>query len=221
MILGLTSLPCRQVFDRVALAVLVHFVMLATAASAQTTVVMARVAVKDAATYRFAEVFHEFDRWVFPDVGYVDFGSDDYREFFAGVGRTLLRSTRATIVSEMYFVQSAGEASGSARYLMPWVLAIYRPAERLRGETVYFPYVPLNDAAYVQHVLDRSKLEYTFEHFRAGGGYSAYHNEAIGWQHQPFASVTFTPPRVGDIELWLQRAGGGVQFQVRYLRAFK
>ena len=198
-------------------------VSLPMTASAQVTVVQARIAVKDGPTYRYAQVFHEFDRWVCPDVGYVDFGSEDYREFFAGAGRTLVRSRRATVVSELYFVQSAGEASGSARYLMPWVLAIYRPSERLRSETVYFPYVPLNDAAFAQHVLDRSKLDYSFAEFvRAGGGYSAYYNEAIGWQHQPFASVTLTPPRIGDIELWLQRAlDNGVQLQVRYARAFR
>lgn len=183
---------------------------------------MARVAVKDAATYRFAEVFHEFDRWVFPDVGYVDFGNSDYREFFAGLGRTLVRSSRATIVGEMYFLQSAGEASGSARYVLPWVLAVYRPAARLRSETVYFPYVPLNDRARVQHVLDRTKLEYSFEHLRVGGGYSAYHARSVGWQHQPFVTVTLTPSYVGDIELWLQRVPrNGVQVQIRYVRVFR
>ena len=54
-------------------------------ASGQVTVAIARVAFKEDVTQRFAEVLHESKGgWIFPDVGYVDFGGDLYREFFAG-----------------------------------------------------------------------------------------------------------------------------------------
>lgn len=188
-------------------------------AFAQATVVIARVAFKDTTSFRFAEVFHEWGPWVFPDVGYIDYGSGDYREFFAGLGRTLIRSPKATLVGEMYYLQAAGEASGSAKYLMPWALLAVRPSARLRGEAVYFPYLPLNEPAQLQHVVERAKLEYALQYVKFGAGYGAYDARGIEWQHRPFVTFTVTPPRVGDIEIWVQRVPErGVQFQVRYFR---
>lgn len=193
-------------------------------AAAQATVVLARVAFKDAPTYRFAEIFHESaDGWIFPDLGYVDFGGDRYREFFAGFGRTLVRRPRVTVVGEVYYLQAVGPASAGAKYVLPWILVAARPSPRVRGEAVYFPYLPLTSGAQRQHVLDRAKLEYSLQpYLRAGAGYAAYQTRGVDWQSRPFVTMTVAPPRVGDIEIWLQRIPGrGAQIHVRYQQVLK
>src|SRR2546426_1079632 len=148
-----------RVFLLVQLAALAFSGLAVAPASAQDSVVIARVAAKDVATFRYAEVFHETGAWVFPDVGYVDYGSGDYREFFAGFGRTLFRSPRASMTGELLFLQAAGEAAESARYVLPWVLVGYRLSTKIAGEAVYFPYLPLNSSAHLQQVFERAKLE--------------------------------------------------------------
>ncbi|HET7695453.1 MAG TPA: hypothetical protein VFK57_07075 [Vicinamibacterales bacterium] len=211
-------------FIRAALACAALIVLSAAGASAQVTITIARVAFKDVATQRFAEVLHESrSGWIFPDIGYVDFGGDVYREFFAGAGRTLRRTPKLTLVGSLYYQQSAGPASGSARYLVPWFLVNCRPHARLQCEAVYFPYLPLTERAQVQHVLERAKLEYSvLPELRVGGGYAAFHTRGIDWQNLPFATVTVSPPRIGDIEVWVQHLPGrGAQMQLRFMRVFK
>jgi hypothetical protein len=196
----------------------------AAPAAGQATVVLARVAVKDAVTYRFAEVFHESaDGWIFPDIGYVDFGGDQYREFFAGFGRTLVRRSNVTVVSELYYLQAAGPASAGAKYVLPWIMVAGRPSPRVRGEAVYCPYLPLTSGAQVQHVLDRAKLEYALQpYLRVGGGYAAYQTRGVAWQNKPFLTMTVAPPRVGEFEFWLQRLPDrGAQVHVRYQLVLK
>lgn len=196
----------------------------AATASAQVTVAIARIAFKEDVTQRFAEVLYESkDGWIFPDVGYVDFGGSVYREFFAGVGRTLHRSPTLTFVSSLYYQQAAGPAAGGARYLVPWFLVNCRPHARVQCEAVYFPYLPLTDRGQVQHVLERAKLEYSVTpQFRLGGGYGAFQTRGVNWQNRPFFTATVSPPRVGDIEVWVQRLPGrGAQLQLRYMRVFK
>ncbi len=70
-------------------------------------------------------------------------------------------------------------------------------------ETSYFPYLPLNRAARLQQVLERSKLEYAFtKHVKVGAGLGAY--EAGGtWQKKPFIGPTIRP-----VELWLREDSG-------------
>jgi hypothetical protein len=196
--------------------------VLAIEATAQSTVAIARIGFnEDATTQRFAEVFHQAGDWVFPDVGYVDFGGRDYRELFAGVGRTLFNSSKLTVVGVSYYVHAAGSASAGAKYLMPWGLAAYRPWRNISGETVYFLYLPLTDAATLQHVIERAKLEYGWRRLKAGGGYGAYQRRGAEWQHRPFVTFTVSPPKVGDVEVWLQRTPqGGAQVQLRFQRGF-
>jgi hypothetical protein len=196
----------------------------AATASAQVTIAIARIAFKDVTTQRFAEVLHESkDGWIFPDVGYVDFGGSVYREFFAGVGRTLHRSPALTFVGTLYYQQAAGPAAGSARYLVPWFLVNCRPRTRVQCEAVYFPYVPLTGNGQVQHVLERAKVEYSIApRFRLGAGYGAFQTKGIAWQHRPFVTATVSPPRVGDVEVWVQHVPNrGAQMQLRYMRVFK
>ena len=192
--------------------------------SAQVTIAIARIAFKEDVTQRFAEVLHESKNgWIFPDVGYLDFGGGLYREFFVGVGRTLHRSPTLTLVGTLYFQQAAGPASGSARYLVPWMLMNCRPHARVHCEAVYFPYLPLSDRGRVQHVLERAKLEYAFlPQLKIGGGYGAFSTRGIPWQNRPFFTATVSAPRVGDVEVWVQRLPNrGAQMQLRYMRIFK
>ena len=213
----------RSLLPRTAFGFLLFSLLSASSAFAQATVAIARVAFKETTAFRFVEVFHDSGRWVFPDLGYIDYGNaGDYREFFAGLGRTLVKSPGVTVVGEVYYLQAAGEASGSAKYLMPWVLAAFRTRHRIQGEAVYFPYLPLNTPAQLQHVVERAKLEYALPCFKFGGGYGAYQARGIEWQHRPFATVTVTPPRLGDFEFWVQRVPGrGAQFQIRYLKVIR
>ena len=212
----------RCVLARAALLALAIVSVPATEARAQNTVAIARIAFNDdATTQRFAEVFHQAGDWVFPDVGYVDFGGRDYRELFAGIGRTLFNSPKLTVVGVSYYVHAAGAASAGAKYLMPWGLAAYRPWPKISGETVYFLYLPLTDSATLQHVVERAKLEYTWGRFKAGAGYGAYQRRGAEWQHKPFVTCTVSPPKFGDLEVWLQRTSpGGVQVQLRFQRGF-
>jgi hypothetical protein len=57
-------------------------------ASKTATIVMARwgerVESNAVSTYHFVEVFQVRRRWIYPDIGYVDFGHNNYREAFAG-----------------------------------------------------------------------------------------------------------------------------------------
>jgi hypothetical protein len=214
---------CTPLRARICLVSSYLTLVCAATASAQVTVALARVAFKEDVTQRFAEVLHESKSgWIFPDVGYVDFGGETYREFFAGVGRTFHRSPKLTLVGTLYYQQAAGPASGSARYLVQWVLMNCRPRARVSCEAVYFPYLPLSDRGQVQHVLERAKLEYSLlPQLKAGGGYGAFYTRGINWQNRPFFTATVTPPHVGDIEVWIQHLPHrGAQMQLRYMRVF-
>lgn len=200
------------------------FSSIAVAQDTQTFVV-ARTGVQDDAksTYRYAEVFQQRGRWIFPDVGYIDFvDAKQYREYFVGAGAVLFTSKRITIIEEGYLDKAAGPASGGALYFQPWTLVAVTVTPKLSGEVVYFPYLPLNKAARIQHVLERAKLEYDFKHFKIGAGYGAYQYGDGPWTNRPLVTTTLKGGHLGDLELWLQRMPGDhVQLQVRYAKIFK
>ncbi|HZI21845.1 MAG TPA: hypothetical protein VFD76_04990 [Gemmatimonadales bacterium] len=172
-------------------------------------------------TYHFLELFQTRGDWVFPDLGAVDFSHDTYRELFAGAGRTLYNGKQVTWVEELYFVQATGPAARSARYLWPWTLVDVRFTSQLTSEVVYFPYVPLNGSAHIQHVLERAKAEYAPSHaWKLGAGYGAYQYGGQPWQNRPFVTTTFSTS-VGAFEFWVQKLPGGAQVQVRYQRRLR
>lgn len=212
----------------VAVAVVVASVSLTcgTAMAQDTqTFVIGRTGVGDDAktTYRIVEVFQQRGRWIFPDVGYIDFADPkQYREYFVGAGAVLFTSKRITIIEEGYLDKAAGPASGDALYFQPWTLVAISITPKLGAEVVYFPYLPLNKAARIQHVLERAKLEYDFKHVKVGGGYAAYQYGEGPWSNRPFVSTTLKGGKLGDLELWLQRMPGDhVQVQVRYAKIFR
>ena len=65
----------------------------------------------------YLEFFQIRKRWIYPDIGYVDFAHGNYREFFIGGGRTLIDNKIATWDQELLYVQATGPAAASARYL--------------------------------------------------------------------------------------------------------
>ena len=167
-------------------------------------------------TYHYLELFQLRGKWIYPDVGYIDFATGNYRELFVGAGRTLYDGKKLMVAGELYFVQAVGPAAKSARYLWPWTLVQVRFTPKFSNETVYFPYLPLNSSARIQHVLERSKFEYAFNKtLKVGAGYGGYKFGDTEWQHKPFITTTVST-RAGAFEFWLQRMPGGAQVQLRY-----
>jgi hypothetical protein len=117
----------------------------------------------------------------------------------------------------MLLTQASGSGANKARYLIPWTLIQYRLSEKLGGEAVYFPYLPLNKGGSAQHVLERMKLERKVaSHWKAGAGLGGYRSAGNAWSHKPFLTTTVST-RWGDWEFWLQRLPGNKgQFQIRY-----
>ena len=202
-------------------------VLWALDASAQETTpvnthVIARAAT-DQGAYHYVQVFQERGKWIFPDVGYIDFNNyGEYREVWVGAGGVLFGRTHLTVIGEGHITKALGPASGGALYLQPWMLVAYHLAPRLGGELVYFPYLPLNEAGRVQHVLERTKLEYDFGHIKLGGGYAGYRFGDGDWKSKPFVTATIEAGRIGAIELWLQRLPGNqVTIHVRYAKTVR
>jgi len=173
-------------------------------------------------TYRYVEGFQERGRWIYPDIGYIDFGeTKQYREFFIGAGWTVFSSKHFRFIEEGMIDQTLGLASEHATYFVPWSFAPFNITTRLGGEIVYFPYLPLNKQGRIQHVLERAKVEYDFTHFKAGAGYSAYQFGDGPWQDKPFMTATLKAGKLGNFEFWLQRLPGDhAHLQVRYAKVF-
>lgn len=186
-----------------------------------TTILVARTGMRldapHAGTYHLLEVFQLRGKWVYPDMGYIDFATDNYHEVFVGAGRTLHDSKKLTVVEELYFDQAIGPAAKSAQYLWPWTLVDIRFTPKLTSEVVYFPYLPLNQSARIQHVLERAKVEYAINKmWKVGGGYAGYKYGDNRWQNKPLITTTVST-RAGAFEIWVQKMPGGAQVQVRYI----
>jgi len=167
-------------------------------------------------TYHYAEFFQLHGKLLWPDVGIVDYGHDNYRELFAGAGGTIYSNKKAFVVEELYFAQATGDGAKSARYLWPWTLINYHFAPKLTADVVYFPYIPLNQSARVQNVVEHAKIDYTVNKtINVGGGYGAYKYGDGDWQNKPFVTTTVST-RGGSFEFWLQKMPGGAQVQLRY-----
>jgi hypothetical protein len=186
-----------------------------------TTVLLARYGqrflAQSTATLHYLEAFQIRHKWVLPDVGYIDFGHSDYREVFMGGGYTFYDGKRISLIGEMFFVQASGTGANKARYVMPWTMIQYRLTEKLGGEAVYFPYIPVNESGRAQHVLERAKLERKIAgRWKAGAGLGGYKFADQSWSNRPFITTTVST-RWGDWELWLQRLPENKpQFQIRY-----
>lgn len=189
-----------------------------SSASSQTILDL-RVGMQDRATLHLANLVRVREPWVY-EVGYIDFGSSDYREAWIGGGYRWNLGDNIFVQGELLFAHAFGPAAEGATYLQPFSLIHADLTDKLAGEIVYFPYLPLDDAGTVQHVLERVKLEYAISSvIKAGGGYGGYQFGNERWQHKPFLTTTVTPAggKYGSLEFWIQRLpGGDIQTQFRY-----
>ncbi|HXC31373.1 MAG TPA: hypothetical protein VNZ56_02810 [Verrucomicrobiae bacterium] len=168
------------------------------------------------ATIHYAEFLQIRNRWIYPDIGYVDFAHNNYREFFIGGGRTLIENKFAEWEQELEFVQATGPAAGSARYLQPWSMLRLRFAPKLSSEIVYFSYLPLNKTAGFHQVIERAKAEYRVQkHWKIGAGYAGADVPGGPWINKPFLTTTISSA-AGDFEFWLQKIPYGAQVELRY-----
>jgi hypothetical protein len=169
-----------------------------------------------AGTIHYLEFLQVRDKWIYPDLGYIDFAHNNYREFFVGGGRTLLDAKFATWDQELLYVQAAGAAAASARYLQPWSMMRIRFTPKFTNETVYFAYLPLNDSAHIKQVLERAKFEYALKkRWKIGAGYAGVKIPGVPWINKPLLTTTiFT--KAGAFEFWLQKIPGGEQVEFRY-----
>jgi hypothetical protein len=167
--------------------------------------------------YHYAEFFQVRGRWIYPDIGYVDFGHNNYREFYVGGGYTFVNGKYVTAVGELLYEHALGPGTHNDRWLVPWTLLQVRITPKLSGEASYFAYAPLSSTAIVQHVLERSKLEYKMKsRWKIGAGYAGKKAENNPWQNKPFLTTTFIT-KEGDLEFWLQRLPQNVlQVEFRY-----
>lgn len=164
----------------------------------------------------YLEFFQIRKKWIYPDIGYVDFAHNNYREFFIGGGRTLYDGKYASWDQELLYVQATGPAAASARYLQPWSMLRVRFTPKWSNETVYFGYFPLNDSAHIHHVIERAKFEYALKKpWKIGAGYAGVKFTGVPWVNKPMITTTIST-RAGAFEFWLQRIPGGEQVEVRY-----
>jgi hypothetical protein len=164
----------------------------------------------------YLEFFQIRKKWIYPDIGYVDFAHNNYREFFIGGGRTLIDNKIATWDQELFYLQATGPAARSAAYLQPWSMLRVRFTPKLTNETVYFAYFPLNDSAHIHHVIERAKLEYAVKkRWKVGVGYAGVKFPGVSWVNKPFLTTTIST-KAGAFEFWLQKIPVGEQIEVRY-----
>jgi hypothetical protein len=207
-----------------ALSLIATAILTPQAALAQaggTTLGLLRTATGDGA-YHYAQVIHERGRWVALDVGYIDFSRpSDYFEAWIGSGVVAAAGERGVLITQANLVRAFGDLSGDALYAQGFILGKLRLSDRVVSEAAYLPYIPLNDAGEVQHLLERAKIEVELSGWKAGAGYGAYRFSDQDWQHKPFLTATAPPSSLGTFEVWLQRLpGDGNTVQLRWVRAF-
>lgn len=191
------------------------------APKATDTYLIARTATGKA-RYNYVEAIWQKGRIILFDVGYIDFGkTSQYREVLIGGGGVLIDSKKVVLIGEAYLDQAFGPTSGHATYFVPWAILIVHPTSKVNTEITYFPYLPLNKAGSIQHVLEQAKTEYDFGRFKIGAGYAGYQFRKDAWESRPFITTTLKAGSFGNLELWLQRLPGNhLVAQVRYSTVF-
>ncbi|MBX4186904.1 MAG: hypothetical protein KW802_01415 [Candidatus Doudnabacteria bacterium] len=185
-------------------------------AQTETTVESRFGATSHAQTLRMLEVYQTRGNSVAWDLGHIDFGAEGYHELFVGVGHIFTPYKKLTLIEELYFVQAVGADANGARYVQPFTVAIIPVTAKLGGFVKYFPYVPLNHAARIQHVLDEASLKYDFGRFKLGGGYAAYRYGDQAWDQLPFVSGVIKLGRAGALDVWFQKTLSGNQIRFNY-----
>ena len=209
------------------LAAIVWLLLLAAAAPARAqtqgeTIVLLRTAT-DRGAYHYAEVFYERGRFIPFDIGHFDFDHPkQYRELWIGGGGVPIETPKGSLVAEGFITKALGEHAGGAWYLQPFFIGTYRPSPTVVAEAVYLGWVPVDDAGFAQHLLERAKLEYNAARFKVGAGYAMYKATEEPARHKPFVTVTFKAGSLGNFECWLQRLPGNhATVQLRYAKVFR
>lgn len=191
-----------------------------TQAESTTTLFFARAGQSLKAPYPGTIHYLEFlqirNGWIYPDIGYIDFAHNDYREWFIGGGRTLFDNKYVSFDQELLYVGTGGSTAGGAKYLQPYSMLRVRFTPKFTNETVYFNYLPLNQAARFHQVIERSKFEYAVKRrWKIGGGYAGVPLPGGKWIHKPLLTTTVST-KAGAFELWLQKIPGGAGLELRY-----
>jgi len=168
------------------------------------------------ATIHYLEFLEIRGKWIYPDIGYIDFGHGNYREYYIGGGRTLFDNKHASFDQELLYLGTAGPAAAGAKYLQPWSMLRVHFTRKFTNETVYFPYLPLNNAARFHQVIERAKFEYAVNRrWKLGAGYAGVKLAGLAWINKPMLTTTIST-KAGAFELWLQKIPGGGQVELRY-----
>lgn len=207
------------------IAIILFFVIFASSALAEeptSTTLISRMAMRNAATQHYIQIFQTRGKWILPDVLYVDFGKSSYREVLLGGGRMWSLGKHFKVSHEEYFGMAQGATSKSAKYVIPWTKLDYK-FSKFSGNTMYFAYLPVNEAAQFHHSVERAKLEYGIAKWlKVGAGYGGSGPVGKPWQHKPMATATFRCGVLGEVEFWLQRLPGNHgQAWVRLVKTFK
>ena len=167
------------------------------------------------ASYHLFEYTLQYGRWLFPDLGYYDFGSVRSQLWFVGAGAELHPAHNVTWTQIVYVSQAAGPAAHNERALWIWPVINWNISRRLSWETVVYPTIPLNRSQRAGVDVDRTKVEWSFKPgLTAGAGYNATFTAGSQWTNRPFVTVT-TTHHDRSWEFWLERIPGGAQVQLR------
>ncbi len=184
--------------------------------------VIARVGFNDSVSYYLVEGWRTSrSGWIFPDVFMVGDSTGRYWQFDFGGGRILVGSkpgSRLTWVGEGYLERIDTPTTKGGYRAAPWTLLGLKLGDRWRFEGVYATFLPLNDRARIEHVVERAKLVRMTRRFEYGAGYANHQVGDSKWQHRPFGTFTIKSDKGGDVEFWVQALVGdrpGVQGQVR------
>ena len=66
------------------------------------------------ATIHYLEFLQIRNKWIVPDVGYIDFGHGNYREYYICGGRTLFDNKYASFDQELLYLGTSGSAAAGA-----------------------------------------------------------------------------------------------------------
>lgn len=182
-----------------------------------------RTGIRDGFAFRLVETVIKRDRWIQLDLGYFDVGNaSEYRRMWVGGGGAVLARPAVRLELKSAFSLSEGAATVGERYLLSNAYLVARPGPRWLVEISHTESFPLDGRAQRQHALDRARLEYELGRQQLGVGYAGYRAGASGWEHRPFVSVSRSIPRLGEIELWVQRIerpdGPTARLQLRFAR---
>ena len=168
------------------------------------------------AAIHYLEFLQIRNRWILPDIGYINFGHGNYHEYYVGGGRALIENRYTSFDQELLYLGTAGSAAGGAKYLQPWSMLRVRFTPKFTNETVYFLYLPVNHSARFHQVLERAKFEYALQrHWKIGAGYAGVKLPGASLVNKPLLTTTIST-KAGAFEFWLQKVPGGAEVQLRY-----